>query len=404
MASEKDIKSFIEQQREAGAFDSTGSFSVDLRKARQKSELAAQDLAGAHCLYWLQACMYERPFSVRLTYDSVRINGGISIPWNDLMRVAQGREDLAEPRLKLLRRAIQACAALADGEAQLFYSHSQYGSFQLNLSSGEVQPYRSSRDERDTMGVVFKRQGTPEQRAEELRRMQSRCGFSPVMPRYENRDLTEENPDGYLGRPPCTSLWNTYTHPSYLLALRQWGPVADRTGFLVPGEDSIRSQTPLRQPGHSVFLLNRCPSCSQGRADRVVGIPLGLEGKGVVRLISQGVVVESFEYDLGVPGAWALACVDHLETDFSGFKLVRNDTFAQLLAQLKAQTADLAQEALYKLPNFQLPEPEPPPQPGLMARLLLWTFGAQTSEPNNRADDARDCQLEIRRRLARLQA
>lgn len=400
MASEEDIRSFIEQQREAGAFDSTGNFSVDLRKARQKSSLSNQDLVGAHCLYWLQACSYEKPIAVRLTYDSVRMNGGVQITWEGLARVARGQEELSEPRLKLLRKAIQACASLAEGDAQLFYSHSQHGSFQMNLSTGEVQPYKGASEGMDTVGVTFKRKATPEQRAEEQRQLQSRCGFSPVMPRYENRHLTEENPDGYLGRPPCTSLWNTYTHPSYLLALRQWGPQAGRTGFLVEGENAIRSQVPQRQSDHSVFLLNRCPGCRVGRADRVIGIPLGLEGKGFVRLISRGIVVESFEHDLGVPGSWALACVDDFDTDLSGFKLVRNKAFEQLLAQLRLQTIDLAQEALLKLVNFQLPDPEPPPEPGLIVRLLLWTFGGQANETHSRDGDTRDCQLEIRRRLA----
>lgn len=36
MPADENIRAFIEQQREAGAFDSSRRFSLDLRKARQK--------------------------------------------------------------------------------------------------------------------------------------------------------------------------------------------------------------------------------------------------------------------------------------------------------------------------------------------------------------------------------
>ena len=83
MASQDDIKSFIEQQREAGAFDSTGQFSVDLRKAHEKSRLATQDASGAHALLWVQAATYFNPLYLRINYGSIRMKGMSNSPGRD---------------------------------------------------------------------------------------------------------------------------------------------------------------------------------------------------------------------------------------------------------------------------------------------------------------------------------
>ncbi len=398
MASEDDIRCFIQQQREAGAFDSTGQFSLDLRKARAKSQLAHQDLEGAHLLYWLLAASYFTPKSVSLNFTSVRTTGEVRLGWEELQKIARGSGHLDPPE-KMLHRAIVACAALATSPPRLTYSQEGEGSFTMDLASGEVTSDRYQGV--NQIAVEFPRAATAAKRAAEVRQLESRCGFSYVLPRYDNRELTEENVDGYRGRPPCTSLWNTYTHPGYLLALRQCKKVMDRSGFLVAEESNFKSTIPRADPDHSVFLLKRDQECWNGRSDRIIGIPLALEGPGFVRLIFRGIVLESFPYDLGVPGAWVVACVDHLTTDLSGLKLVRDKQFDILLRGLSSQTQGLAKEALVQLDRFVLPEGPVQEQPGLLVRLMLWAFAPREERDSKECPRANAgfCRDEIRRRL-----
>lgn len=399
MASDEDIKSFIEQQREAGAFDSSGHFSVDLRKARAKSTLGHGDVAGAHCLYWVQGWAWDKAPTLSMTFDSLRVSADERLGWEALRRIAWGEEDL-EPRFRPVRRAIRAAASLSD-HPRLVYWDIKQGAFQMSLSDGKVEAYTPKGGATRYLGVDFPRTGTAAERAEELRVVQSRCGFAPSHPRYENRSLTEENPDGFRGRPACATLWNTYTHPSYLLALRVMAGPKDQTGFLVRDEFGMPSQLPIEQPDHSIFLLKRDSGC-MGRADRVIGIPLGLDGPGFVRLISHGVILESFEYDLGVPGAWAQVCVDPLETDLSGLKLVRNEKLESVLQHVRQQTQELAKEALSKIDRFKLPTPPAETQPGLLVRLMVWAFAPKDAQASSDSPEARarDCREEVRRRLA----
>ncbi|MFN8612060.1 MAG: hypothetical protein U0931_31235 [Vulcanimicrobiota bacterium] len=400
MASDEDIRSFIEQQRGSGAFDSSGTFSVDLRKARKKSSLASQDVAGAHCLLWLQACSFGQPISVKLTYESAYMNGGLPVDWASLAGMARNepRADRQRPGVDLLWRAVQACAALSEGEPRLRYFSHRDGAFELNLADGQIKVLNRQANSVDFLGVDFARKGTPLQRAEEAVSLQSRCGFSPCGPQYDSRSLTEENPNGYLARPPCTSLWNTYTHPSYLLALSQVRPRQKHSGFLVAPERN--SQIPHASNEHSVFFLESQKGCQVGLADRVLAIPIGLEGTGQVRLIRYGVVLESIECDLGVPGAWAQVCVDDLQTDASGLKLIRDPAFDQLMAELKAQVLELGRKALEQLNKFMLPL-VPEPRPGLMVRLLSWGFGtgSDPSRDSSHRLDSQLCRDEIRKRL-----
>jgi len=253
----------------------------------------------------------------------------------------------------------------------------------MNLRSGAMlEAARPERQSHDSIRVSFPRQGTASERAEELRQIESRCGFSPSRPRYESRSLVDENPDGYRARPPCRSSWNVYTHASYLLAVKEWKTARGHIGFLSPE---------LPEADHSVFLLER--SGHFATADRLIALPLGLEGPGSVRLIQRGVLVEELEFELGVPGAWAIVCADPLQTDLSGLKLVRDEDFALLLRGLQQETLQLARQALDQLDFFHLP-PAADHHPGLLERLSHWVFPV-----NDHGSGEAACREEVRYRL-----
>ena len=388
MASDEDIRAFIEQQRAAGAFDSSGQFSLDLRKAREKSMHLHEAASGAHALLWVQATNYLKPGYVRLGFESAEFQGEVPFGWQEFREILKGGERLPK-RQRAFNRAIAACAGLAQEPAQVTYRHHQHGHFHLNLSTGETQQFQTHAQASDGIRVYFPRQGSAREHAEEVRQLEKRCGFSPSRPRYENRQLVEENHEGYRGRPPCQAAWNQYTHSSYLLAMRQWEVAPGHVGILTPSEPS---QVPDFHPEHSVFLVE---NNQQGPAEGLVAIPLGLEGPGSVRLIYRGVLVEELEWDLGVPGAWAVVCADGLQTDLSGLKLVHDEALERLLKDLRKNTLDLAQHALAQLDAFQLPA-FCSPQPGLLARLAQWAF------PQHTAVDPRACREEIRRRITEL--
>ena len=378
MASPEDIRTFIDQQRQAGAFDSSGRFSLDLRKARQKSELLHQDTSGAHALLWVQATNYLHPHDVRLAFDSVEVRGEIPFGLEELREIVAGSKSLP-PRQRALSRAIQACSTLSQGTSLLSYRHRRHGQVQVNVRSGAMlDDAHPARQNFDSVRLSFPRQGTAWQRAEELRQIESRCGFSPSRPRYDSRSLVDENPDGYRARPPCRTSWNVHTHPSYLLAVQEWKTAAGHIGFLNPGLSE------------AVFLRER--EGQFATCERLVALPLGLEGPGSVRLVQRGVLVEEVEFDLGVPGAWAIVCADSLQTDLSGLKLVRDNDFSRVLVELQQHTRQLAQRALAQLESFHLPAPEHPP--GLLERLSHWVFPVK-----NHGSGETDCREEVRYRL-----
>jgi hypothetical protein len=60
---------------------------------------------------------------------------------------------------------------------------------------------------------------------------------------------------------------------------------------------------------------------------RVIQIPVHLKGPARWSVIDRGVVVETLEGDLGCPGAQIVDTLRGLQTDLSGFSLIRNDQF-----------------------------------------------------------------------------
>jgi hypothetical protein len=394
MATPEDIQAFIHQQRAHGAFDSSGTFSVDMRKARAKADLAAGNVPGLHALRLVQAATLLKFTAIHVRTSRIVLAGDLPMRLEEVREALQGTTALPERGQRLFVEGLRHCLALAEQDPVL--RQQRRGRFrQLNLVSGIIT--EGGCDSGSEVEICFARKPAAPVVASEAREIELRCGFCPIVVGYEGREVGFDNGQGYRQRPPCVAMWNNFTHPSYLLALEHAAPVGQRTGVRIPDSRDLHCQIPNGQEYHSIFFYRRERGCLDSSSDRTLTIPLGLDGPNLVKLVHTGVVVETVQADLGVAGAQAVACVDHLQTDLSGLQLVHDEPYREYLRELRSATLDLARAAGDHLDQFKLPRAHEEQSGGLLARLMNWAFSSHQGVTQE--DRSADCIREIRNRL-----
>ncbi len=78
----------------------------------------------------------------------------------------------------------------------------------------------------------------------------------------------------------------------------------------------------------------------------VLTLPRRPKGPGTVHLLRRGILIESHEEDLGREGAVAYVSCPMLETDASGFAVVKNDDYEHLLEFLRGRLLQLASDLI----------------------------------------------------------
>lgn len=398
------IQAFIEQQRAAGAFDSSGAFTVDLRKARDKLSVFEEATPGYHGLRLVQAGVLLGAGAIFLEHERAVLTSEedtlMKIPVRDLLQSLHQPQDIKHPGHRCLVSALRACLAISDQVVIFQQKGRLIESTAVTLDGIILGEPLNSMD--GHLLVQFPR---AKMKAEVLaaahHTYHRRCGYATAEVSLERRSLTSAyNEYGYAARPPRLALWNSYTDPSYLLAWRHEHKRRG-SGFRIPRKYEVLSQLPGRQDNHSVFLYERNVP-DKPLADREIAIPLALEGPGEVKLIWGGVVLETVEVDLGVPGARATACVDQLDTDLSGLRVVQGPAFEALVQELRQETLQLAIRAREQLVQFRLPKP-PDESPGLVAKLINWAFSLEfdDDDADHQARES-ECRAAVAERLSRL--
>ena len=78
----------------------------------------------------------------------------------------------------------------------------------------------------------------------------------------------------------------------------------------------------------------------------VLTLPRKPRGPGIVHLLRRGILLESSEEDLGIEGANVYVSCPMLETDASGFAVVKNDDYEHLLEFLRGRLLQLASDMI----------------------------------------------------------
>lgn len=85
-----------------------------------------------------------------------------------------------------------------------------------------------------------------------------------------------------------------------------------------------------------------------------IAVEAGLSPKARLGFVDDGVLISEEEMDLGLPGLVAVLSVEGLGKDLTGFQLVRDSAFDELLRWVKAQGQELVNELLQRLEDIPI--------------------------------------------------
>ena len=87
---------------------------------------------------------------------------------------------------------------------------------------------------------------------------------------------------------------------------------------------------------------------------RILVITAGLRGPSQVWVIKDGVALNPCEEDLGVPGCLALVTGQGLCADLSGFQVIQDDAYRQVLDVLRLELKEMLGEVLDNLNKLRV--------------------------------------------------
>lgn len=144
-----------------------------------------------------------------------------------------------------------------------------------------------------------------------------------------------------------------------------------RVEFL--GGERYSSQEWVPTRGTAFLRIAPANQGERPRAGSLTRLGSKLEGPSFLFLIRQGVVLDAVEANLGAPGIGVVVREDELKTDASMFKPVEDEDFFRLLKRLQAQTRGLIYHLGRERKSLTLHAPEEPAS--VVWKSLLSGFG-----------------------------
>ncbi len=350
-----DIEHFLGAEKAAGTVDSEGAFTIDLLKARRKLGKFQFDDPSFYLLKIVQAAVSGGATRVdlRTTRESLSLCFDSPAPVGDLETLlAAFANPLEAPEgpLRYLAMGFNASLVSDPKEIRLAWWNGEEGSAltaigeELSVTNAPPRPANAPAADHLTMFAIKKDKTawpTAAATAAEVSTVRKFCGYTPIEVRLDGRLLKNRLPEAE--RVPWLA---TYSEP-FLLVERL---VADITG----GISVVRPVFKRRHVGESGWVRETrkaetfcvqplAQTSSPVRCRNAYSIPLGLRGRDRIKMICDGIQVASVTVCENGAGAQAVMTADHLSFDVSGFGLIRDEHFDEMVKEARAAWKGMAE-------------------------------------------------------------
>lgn len=384
------MEDLLGRYREAGQVDSTGTFTLDPKKAIEK--LATFQLPSSY--HWILKIVQGLHLSgagridIKGGVHSVAVNsdtvpaGFTSI--DDLLGHLLVDANHSDPCLRHLAAGLQGClktrprqiqiALVQDGERRDYdlaaggwrdrgrrSTETQGTVFQLVLNRSVEERLSSGwfALNTDIFDLFFRRPGSYDR---ENLVVHDFCQFSTCdvcldgksvsdrrfgHARYPGYDISRDPDPGKSKVSLMTSMFSQED-----LVASAAVPKHHLVERLVPA----RSAAGFRVSEENHATVSNRSELARGRGlERAYAIRMQLDPKARIYFIEDGVVIDSVDQSLNCPGLVALIDARDLGKDLSTLKVLKNDRFAQLLEEIREVGSELRQTALENLERMPAP-------------------------------------------------
>lgn len=357
---ESEIDVLLAQAREEGRFDSSGRFTVLLRRAQNHAGKDFSSLyPGGYLLRAVQCAVSAGCQDIRIECLSSRatvqmVGAG---PTQVGTRLLQALESPLSFRKQdpMGHLAICILAALAQGASRIEWScfDGQRGEM-LIVSQDTVDLRTLQRQQwkgKERSGFLLTVHRDASKTPLEMHLLQSRCGFCPVSLTLNGKQM--RGTAWHEQRPLIVSDWyKGYAQPGFRLAERylyypKSVPRSQTLGF--PAFKKARygslDSGPVKRNwfprAQNVFLGSKLQL--EGSLAGAIALPIEMQGKSRVTWVQYGVCLQNEFHRLGFPGAIAVLEASALKTDLTGLKVVQDEEHEAALEGLRSEIKSLVQ-------------------------------------------------------------
>lgn len=367
-----DIDAYIEQQKTRGALDSSGTFSVDPFKARQKMSQFQTGDPAFYLLRWVQCGVLAGSWRISLHLGKRHLR--FFAAGADLEKLP--REGIENNFGRLLaRNSLDPLDYLMNGLNILLADPPESievrwlrGAEPIEVLTIAASGIKRSEEESDGrhfgFALTIQRRSDPQQIAAETQALHHRCGSSPIPVRVDGTLVSSpSNPNSSLYQGPFPSRWNGYLPDEFILGesyLPDTGSDGPQTGVAVIARKTRSAQLlhhgDLKLQGKSKenLFLHLCPEeiePEQSTARGLIKIPISLEQASTVTFVQFGVDISTRVLDGNGLQAWI--CVDGFATDVSGCQLVEDERYQAMFTHLTRQMDHLRKQVLANIAELQ---------------------------------------------------
>jgi len=351
---ESEIETLLAQARAEGRFDSSGSFTVLLRRAQNH---AGKDFArlypGGYLLKAVQCAVAAGCQDIRIqcvpTLATVQMLGpGPARVGSRILEALQNPLSF-KSQDPMGHLAMCILAALAQGASRVEWSCFDGQQGEVLTVNQDTVDLKTLPQKSGPTGFTLTVHREAAKLPSELHMLQSRCGFCPVSLTLNRKQL--RGAAWLENRPPTMSDWyKGYAQPGFRLAecyLYRGKSVARNQSLGLPAFGKARYFAVDKEPfqfgwaprDQKVFLgLNiHSPLLPTG----AIAFPIEMAGKSRVTWVQYGVCLESEFHDLGFPGAIAVLEASQLSTDLTGLKVVQDADQLEALELIRDETSVL---------------------------------------------------------------
>ena len=349
------LHAFLQSAGFRGEWESRGSFTLAVEKAREKLAQCSFENPAFFVLKLVQAAVAMGARWMRL--ETSRRTLGLSFdapaePTLEVLLEALANPAMASPRsLALVAQGFNAGAAAGAIQASLLcWTNTSLAGYGIFFEQGELKlgvapdlPAGAEIEEGLWM-LTFRRRGglfRTDLFGSERELVRARCRFSPVPIEIDGQPLRAAMPH------PSAAKWLAdYSEPFHLVERFRLGGGAQvefdaKTPRSIGVHGALRRNRSMR--AYSVQPADFADLGSL-EIEAAYAISVALEGEDRVELLCHGVVVESITIQTRGAGAWALLEAGDLSYDVSGFSAVRDDRLEREFSQVRASWRQMLEE------------------------------------------------------------
>lgn len=333
------IDHFIQQQKARGALDSSGNFSVNPFKAREKMAAFQTQDPNFYLLRFVQAgvALRSKSISIRLGWESVVVR--FEEPALDSFSLEEVQSGFGRAyakasgdALSFFLNGVHSLMAQAPNRLLLRWCYGEGQARRLMVSEHgmEVLEEREA-PARCDFSLEVERKVKRTRVMDEIRALYGRCGCCPVPILVDGTPVnTRHNPTSSLFDGDYPSTVSGYLPNRFVFAERYFA-VGQGDGLLLPDPNEREAQIKEiehREDGGSpqadVFLLQ----ASAGSHDALIRVSSHLQEQARLTYVQAGVEIstEVLPFD----SLQAFVCVDGMQTDLSGTQLMKDERYHEL--------------------------------------------------------------------------